>query len=324
MRSPPDGASSEPAPGTIMRGMRRLSHLLALAATLLVAAVVAGCGGSERAGVPQLESLASVSSASKAADSFGFALEMRQQMFGMDLDIVADGAFDNAGQRGRMRMDLSSFAKLIGGLGEAFGAKQGEVPKELSDPDAWKIEMVVDGTNVFMRVPFLDSQLQGKHWVGGDVKEMALGQGQSIDLGSLAATDPRAALDALEAVSGPLEVVGREDVRDVETTHYRTTLDPAGLKDALEGAAGDTGSSDLLSGLTEAMAQVDLSEVPIDVWVDDEGLLRKYVIDLEIEQGGQSLSTSVTLELFDYGQPVEIDLPDPADVADPATLQSAG
>jgi hypothetical protein len=256
----------------------------------------------------------------RRSPSFGFALELRQQMLGMEFEIVADGAFDNAGQRGRMQMDLSSFAKLISGLGEAFGAEQGDVPPELSDPDAWKIELVVDGTQVFMRVPFLDSQLQGKHWVGGDLKELALGQGQSVDLGSLAATDPRDALDALEAVTGPLEVVGREEVRGVETTHYRTTLDPAKLADALESAA--EGSSDLLSGFTQAMAQVDLSAVPIEVWVDDEGLLRKYLIDLELEQGGQSLSTSVGLELFDYGEPVSVDVPDPADVADPATLQS--
>jgi hypothetical protein len=303
----------------MMEEMRRLTYLLALVATVVVAAVAAGCGGSAQT-IPQLESLADVSSRSKAADSFGFALELRQQMLGMEFEIVADGAFDNAGQRGRMHMDLSSFAKLISGLGEAFGAEQGGVPPELSDPDAWKIELVVDGTQVFMRVPFLDSQLQGKHWVGGDLKELALGQGQSVDLGSLAATDPRDALDALEAVTGPLEVVGREEVRGVETTHYRTTLDPAKLADALESAA--EGSSDLLSGFTQAMAQVDLSAVPIEVWVDDEGLLRKYLIDLELEQGGQSLSTSVGLELFDYGEPVSVDVPDPADVADPATLQS--
>jgi hypothetical protein len=303
----------------MMEEMRRLTYLLALVATVVVAAVAAGCGGSAQT-IPQLESLADVSSRSKAADSFGFALELRQQMLGMEFEIVADGAFDNAGQRGRMDMDLSSFAKLISGLGEAFGGEQGDVPPELSDPDAWKIELVVDGTQVFMRVPFLDSQLQGKQWVGGDLKELALGQGQSVDLGSLAATDPRDALDALEAVTGPLEVVGREEVRGVETTHYRTTLDPAKLADALESAA--EGSSDLLSGFTQAMAQVDLSAVPIEVWVDDEGLLRKYLIDLELEQGGQSLSTSVGLELFDYGEPVSVDVPDPADVADPATLQS--
>jgi hypothetical protein len=305
----------------MMGEMRRPRHLLALVATVAVAVVAAGCGGSEQA-LPQLESLASVSAASKAADSFAFELEVRQQMLGMELEIGADGAYDNAAQRGRMHLDLSSFAKLIGGLGEAFGAKQGEVPPELSDPDAWQIDMVVDGTRVFLQMPFLASQLGGKHWVGGDLEELALAQGQSIDLGALAATDPRDALDALEAVSGPLEAVGSEEVRGVATTHYRTTLDPAKLADALDGAA--EGSSDLLSGLTEAMAEVDLAEVPIDVWVDGEGLLRKYLIELELEQGGQSLSAAVALELFDYGAPVDVDLPDPSDVADPATLRSAG
>ncbi len=70
------------------------------------------------------------------------------------------------------------------------------------------------------------------------------------------------------------------------------------------------------------MAQVDVADVPIDVWVDDEGLLRKYEIEADLEQGGQTFSTSVGLELFDYGEPVAVDLPDAADVADPTALQN--
>ena len=70
------------------------------------------------------------------------------------------------------------------------------------------------------------------------------------------------------------------------------------------------------------MAQVDVADVPIDVWVDDEGLLRKYEIEVDLEQGGQKLSTFVGLELFDYGEPVDVDLPDASDVADPSALQN--
>ena len=298
--------------------MRRLVHLFALGAISAVALLAAGCGGSETA-LPQLESLSAVTSASKAADSVAFEMELEQQALGMDLTITADGAFDNAANRGRMRMDLSALAELMSGFGKAFGAGEGEIPDELADPEAWKIDVVVDGTKVYLRAPMLGSQLGGKEWVGGDAAELARSQGTDLgQIGSIASSDPREALDALEAVSGGLEAVGREEVRGVETTHYRTTIDPA----KIPGEAAAAGASgDLLAGLTGALKQVQLAEIPVDVWVDDDGLLRKYTLSLDLEQSGQKIAMALRLELFDYGAAVELDLPDPADVADIATLQ---
>lgn len=299
--------------------MRRRSSLLLVLVAVASAGLLAGCGGSSATAPPPLDDLTAVTAASKAATSFAFDLRISQSALGQDLSISADGAYDTAAERGRMSVDLSALAKLLSGFGQAFGAKPDDIPAEFDDPDAWKLDVVQDGTQVFLRFPLLADQLDGKEWVGGDVTEIAKSTGTDLgQLGSFAASDPRAALDALEAVSGGLESVGREEVRGVETTRYRAVLDPSQV---VSDAADSEDAQDLLSGLREALAQVELDTIPIDVWVDDEGLLRKYAIDVTLTEGGQEMTMSVILELFGYGDPVDVDLPAPADVADVATLK---
>jgi hypothetical protein len=304
----------------MMRGMRRrLVHLGVLGASLVLVAGLAGCGASSHDPLPALENIGAVAAKSKSAESFAFDLLISQEVLGQELSITADGAFDNRSNRGRMSFDLSSFARLLTGFGEAFGAKQGDLPPEFKDPEKWKLEVLLDGTRAYLRFPVLASKLGGKEWISGDVAELAAAKGVDLgQIGSVASTDPRSALDALKAVSGTIDGVGREEVDGVETTHYRATLDPAKIA-AQAGAAG--ASSDILSSLRNALAQANLSSIPIDLWVDDDGLLRKYVIDVALEEGGQKATTSVILRLHDYGAPVELDLPDAGDVVDASTLE---
>ena len=67
----------------------------------------------------------------------------------------------------KVTMDLGSFAKMMNGFASALG---GDAPKELGDPAKWKLEMRLDGTTAYMRMPFMASQLpSGKEWVGIDL-----------------------------------------------------------------------------------------------------------------------------------------------------------
>jgi hypothetical protein len=50
---------------------------------------------------------------------------------------------------------------------------------------------------------------------------------------------------------------------------------------------------------------VDLTRLALDVWLDPTGRIRRAALDL----GGPQM----TLELFDFGEPLPIDLPDPAE-----------
>lgn len=134
------------------------------------------------------------------------------------------------------------------------------VSTEMSGLGAFEVRMV-DGT-YYMQLP-------GSGWVSVDLGDAA---GPFADaLGDLAAQDPRAPFDALRDVSSEVAEVGREDVGGVATTRYRLTLDVQELLgDAtLPGGAPQLGTTDL------------------DVWVDDEGLLRRMSYGLDDPAAGE-------------------------------------
>lgn len=89
-----------------------------------------------------------------------------------------------------------------------------------------------------------------------------------------------------------VEVVGSEEVSGVTTTHYRFTLSA----DDLEGRMGPLGI---------APADAD-GPVDHDVWIDGDGLPRRMRVGVE---GATSLRTELVLDLFDFGEPLEIEIP---------------
>jgi len=300
--------------------MARLRLLPVLLVASLVAALAAGCGGaSTSAPARQLSSLASVAERTAAADTvrFDLALEMTFPGAPEPFAFSMDGAFDSALERAQMTIDLSSVMSMIGALGGSLG---GELSGELGSPDDWKLETIMDGEVVYVKVPkFAADQVPGgKTWVKGDLDTLSQAGGSSLDLGSFGGGDPRELLQFLEAVSDDLETVGRESQRGVDTTHYRATVD---LAELLEMSAGKQAAS-ALGGLDQMLEQSGLASIPIDVWVDDDDLLRRLDLELSMSQPGQGeAEASMTFELYDYGKPLFIELPAPADVADASALQ---
>lgn len=305
--------------------MLRLSAIRALVLTAVLSALVAGCGGSTSTSppVPALSDLTSVAQATRSAESAQFALDLTASFGDQDLTMGASGAFDSTANRARMRFDMSALAEVFGGFGAAFGAKTGDL-EGFDDPSQWQLDAIQDGTLVYLRFPLLFSELpDGKEWVKADAAQLAQQQGADLgQLGSFARTDPREVLDALEAVAGELEVVGRESVRGEDTTHYRAQLDPAEI--AAEASATGAGG-DLLGSFEEALAQAGLATIPVDVWVGDDGLLRKLELDVQMTPQGQSTEATMrlVLELYDYGADVDVSPPDAALVVDAATLPGA-
>lgn len=96
-------------------------------------------------------------------------------------------------------------------------------------------------------------------------------------------TTPDRILSVLRASSKEVEEVGHEEVRGVETTHYRAHLDPQKY---------------------ELYSDGEPTEQVVDAWVDDAGLVRR----LSMPEGAGTM----TFELFDFGVKVEVEAP-PAD-----------
>ncbi len=315
--------------------MRR-SHVTVTALVALLAVIAAGCSGSTAA-VPELSGFTNVAQTSAAADSASFSLEANVTVPGIDKELAfsAEGAFDTPAKRSQMSVDLSSVADLMKSFASSFG---GKVTGDLGSPDDWKLEVIQDGDIAYVHFPLLANKLPaGKTWLKGDAKTLSRADaGQLKQFGSLAGTDPRDVFGLLEAVSGSIESVGTDEIRGVETSHYRATIDTTKVERLIPEAQRQR-----LGGL----GQSGRAEIPIDVWIDADQRIRKLAIDLAgIDQetpatgsSGQSgtplyplgasgtmdIEGSVVLEVYDYGKQLDLDLdlPPAGQVVDAATLK---
>jgi hypothetical protein len=104
---------------------------------------------------------------------------------------------------------------------------------------------------------------------------------------------------------------GKATVNGVQTTHYRVSVDVAGLPD------GDT-----------LRKQVGPT-LPMDVWLDDEGRMRRQRIGMTVKapeaaqrssSGASSapgkVTVSTVMDFTDFGTEVEADRPPAGQVAD--------
>jgi hypothetical protein len=112
--------------------------------------------------------------------------------------------------------------------------------------------------------------------------------------------------------------VGTETVRGVETTHYHASID---LGKALDQA-------DIPKSLRDAEKQFEKSNdagastIPVDVFVDGDGYVRRISLDLEnfLGDGAGSGATSgpaltESIDLYDFGTPVNVQAPPPDQVS---------
>lgn len=122
------------------------------------------------------------------------------------------------------------------------------------------------------------------------------------------AAAPTGSLDALQGVSDDVREAGEEDVRGESTTRYEGTLDAT---KALEQAGGQ------LSALADAgLDPATVQAVPFEAWLDDEGRLRRFELVVEVPAsdatGGQAVTATTRVELYDFGVEVAVE-PPPAD-----------
>ncbi len=310
--------------GPTFRGMSRALGLLALLTAAL--AVASGCGGAgtslsaEPITAEQLTRAASASVEAKSSRfdlAFGFTFPGAPGTF----ELAGEGAFDSAKERATMTLDLSSLGGLLGGL---MGGLGGQDAPDFGNPEAWKLDAIVDGKVAYLRFPAMAGKLpEGKTWVKIDATKAGKGaSGLGLEgLESFTNSDPRSLLDVLKAVSGEIETVGTEELRGTPTTHYRATLDLRNLDQLVPEA--ETQGADLGAMLDQVLGQAGLSEMPFDVWLDEAGLVRKVEASFSMAPPGEQgkLEASMSFELYDYGVEVDVTPPPAGEVVDASTLR---
>lgn len=142
-----------------------------------------------------------------------------------------------------------------------------------------------------------------REWIRLDLGEVFPESDSAVaPLGRLASSDPARALALLAQSAGDMHRVGSEPVRGTITTHSRGTFDL--------GFGG---------GLAETLGPAVL---PLDVWVDGEGRMRKMAVRADPDGPGPLPASSLELEMYDFGVPADV-VPPPAnqvltDVTGPA------
>ena len=143
----------------------------------------------------------------------------------------------------------------------------------------------------------------------------------------------------LEAARGA-EIVGRENVRGAEATRVRflvSLMDLAGedlgmAPDDGEASDGgvfdDTASDPFAEGLEQIFGFLD-AEFEVEVWIDDESLIRRLSFDLAslfagiagAEAADEMPSSLFTLEFYDFDADISVEAPPPESIVDVDLLE---
>jgi hypothetical protein len=176
-----------------------------------------------------------------------------------------------------------------------------------------KMEMVADGTSMYMRMDKMLGQLPGgKEWLevepfgGAGEEELMVGGG-----------DAESSLQMLAATGG-VEEMGREKVRGVATRRYRATVDLA----AVGGLLRDEGKDEIADQFDEYVAMAP-ADPTVEVSIDAKEIVRRFRMVMEMPSGdGQpALTMDMRMEFFGFGAKPEIELPDPSRVFDATAIQ---
>lgn len=170
-----------------------------------------------------------------------------------------------------------------------------------------KLEVVGDGTTMYMRSNKFGSLPDGAKWMSLD-----LSLGDEVDPTTLPAVDAKGELALLEGVDN-VQKLGKEDVRGVSTTHYRGALSVAHQVER----ARDEGEDNIAS-----VAERHGGPTRVDAWIDAEGLVRqmRLIHSQPAEQGEKSLTMDMRMDFFDFGFEPEIEVPDSSEVFDATDL----
>ncbi len=247
-----------------------------MAATVCLAAAVSGCGSS---GV-KASTGAVIRAADITAQAAGYRMAGTMTVSSSrtgPIQIGIDGSFNRAARAGQMTavFDVSGsriqFSELLSQL------------------------------TVYLQtgaIPTLAQATGGKPWVKLNVsREMG-----AFGLSSLpTATDPSQFVDYLRAVSSSTKPLGSRTVRGVRTNGYRATVE----LDRYPNLVGPSQRAAVARGVKSLEQAIGLHTIPMDVWIDNSGLVRRLGMAFPECAAGTKFQFDMNVDLYDFGsQPV--------------------
>lgn len=213
------------------------------------------------------------------------------------IELVITGAFDGANNASEITLDLGAVAIAAA---EQEGTDLGPMAAMFEEP----LVVRTIGPTSYLSWGFFSLLTGGQGtWIEAEADEAGditssfggTGNGSPVDL-----------LSALEDANAEITEIGSEEVRGVTTTHLRALIDIAAFEASL--------TDDERATLERDLGDVPIEAFPIDFWIDGDGMVRRYSMDLsQVAQADEDVDQATfVFEFFDYGADVTIEAP-PAD-----------
>ncbi|WP_395570302.1 hypothetical protein [Streptomyces sp. BK79] len=276
------------------RGMKAGAIVVA---AVVGSVVVTGCGDGGGGGESKAQGAGASAGASKSGAQEQGTTEVR-------------AAYDKTAQaksaRMTIKMNLSAEGKAITSDGEGvLDMAEGNSVMTVTAQGKSIEQRVVDQV-LYQKVPG-EKAPGGKPWIRIDLKKVAQQQG----LSNQQIGDPAQTAAYAKAITDKdVTKVGTEKIDGVDTTHYRVSVDVAELPGG------------------EQMSKQLGPTMPMQVWLDDEGRLRRQQIDMTVKAPAsasakpdssaapQQLKMSTVMQFSDFGTEVDAQAPPSDQVAD--------
>ena len=277
--------------------MKRRSVLVVAAGLLLTLGACGGDdpnggavdGGSSSNGGSPEEVISAAATATQEAGSARIASEQVTSVQGQELTTTLEGSVDLASGDSDSTLELS-----------------------LPGQETQSSQLITKDSIAYIESRALPGAPTNTEWISIDFAAMGAQMGINLEAFRQNGAGQLAYLSEVTEV----EEVGTETVRDAETTHYRFVTDLAALV--------ENGPEELRSSYEQLIQMTGAEEIPTQVWIDGDDLVRRIMTDFEIDQQGQQLTQQSTIEYFDFGVEVDVKPPPEKDTVDITELGGGG
>jgi hypothetical protein len=176
-------------------------------------------------------------------------------------------------------------------------------------------DMLITPTDVYIKVP-KKAKPTDPSWIKlteADITAASEGGSGQFIQSIRKQVDPRTTLTALGTSVPDLTKIGEATIRGTKTTHLRGKVD---LSDKAIAAA----PASQQEGLRAAQKVFGADGYPVDVWLDSDGRVRRVQYEVTSGEGAAKSTTTVKLDLYDFGKAPTIELPAASDVGDASSL----
>jgi len=232
------------------------------------------------------------------------------------LSLNGSGAMDPINERFAMTIDFTDMFAALANAEDATAedldlmkAFLGDDPMEMRYVDG----IVYINWSLFALLLGADTP-----WIAFEDETGAGGFDALSGTGGAQITSPQDATAFLQDVWG-VEEVGRETVRGVETTHYRGVIDMTVL-----GGLSPAEMNELESELGGASLGDVFGDFPVDIWIDDNDVMRRFVIEMDFSDFGTAGASAeaivgsmmMSYEFFNIGGDINVTAPPATDVSE--------